>query len=59
MSGRKSPADRFVDDFRSALGNLGYRPKEIDAVLVELGDEVNASADFSALVLRALAILKK
>jgi Holliday junction DNA helicase RuvA len=58
-SGRKSPADRFVDDFRSALGNLGYRPKEIDAVLVELGDEVNASADFSALVLRALAILKK
>ncbi len=57
--GRKSPKDRVIDDFRSALGNLGYRPKEVDAVLLELGDEVHESTDFSALVRRALSILKK
>lgn len=58
--GRTTPADRLADDLKSALGNLGYRPKEVEAVLAQLKDEVSQkNADLSELVRKALAILRK
>lgn len=58
--GRSTPADRLADDLKSALGNLGYRPKEVEAVLAQLKDEVaDKGADLSELVRKALAILRK
>lgn len=58
--GRTTPADRLADDLKSALGNLGYRPKEVEAVLAQLKDEVGQkNADLSELVRKALAILRK
>lgn len=57
---RSSPADRLNEDLKSALGNLGYRPKEVDGVLLQLKDEVSAKgADLSELVKKALAMLRK
>jgi len=45
-------------DLRSALHNLQYRPKEIDAVIDELRAEA-ADAPFDALLRRALASLRR
>lgn len=57
---RTTPADRLSDDLKSALGNLGYRPKEVEAVLAQLKDDVaQKNADLSELVRKALAILRK
>lgn len=58
--GRSTPADRLADDLKSALGNLGYRPKEVEAVLAQLKDDLGQkAADLSELVRKALAILRK
>jgi len=52
-------------DLRSALANLQYRPKEIDAVLTQLRGEVEALPDgaeeatLDVLLRRALALLRK
>lgn len=58
--GRSTPADRLAEDLKSALGNLGYRPKEVEAVLAQLKDDLGQkTADLSELVRKALAILRK
>lgn len=56
---RSTPADRLADDLKSALANLGYRPKEVDPVLVQLKDDLGAGADLSELLKKALAALRK
>ena len=57
---RSTPTDRLSEDLKSALGNLGYRPKEIEGVLAQMKDEVGEKgADLSELVKKALAILRK
>ena len=50
-------AARFAD-LSSALKNLGYRPKEIDAVVGQLAEE-QPDTDFDGLVRSALSILRK
>jgi len=59
---RSSPIDRLMDDLRSALGNLGYRPKEVEPAVSQIKDEVASMKpmpDFSELVKKALALLRK
>lgn len=57
---RKSPAERVWDDLRSALANLQYRPKEIDAALGQVQAEADGGApDFDAALRKALGILRK
>lgn len=45
-------------DLRSALANLQYRPKEVDAVVASLREEL-PDAEFDVLLRRALSHLKK
>ncbi len=45
-------------DLRSALENLQYRPKEVDAALAQLGQEL-PDAEFDALLRAALNLLKR
>ncbi|TNF38353.1 MAG: Holliday junction branch migration protein RuvA [Deltaproteobacteria bacterium] len=45
-------------DLRSALANLQYRPKEVDAALAQLREEA-PDAEFDVLLRRALALLRK
>ena len=59
-AGKKSPAERAWDDLRSALGNLQFRPKEIEAALVQVRDELDGAApDFDSALRKSLAILRK
>lgn len=59
-AGRKTPTERVWDDLRSALANLEYRPKEIDAVLAQVLEELDGEPpEFSAALRKALAILRK
>lgn len=62
---RATPAGRATGgepqplrDLRSALANLQYRPKEVDAVVASLREEL-PDAEFDVLLRRALAHLKK
>ncbi len=59
ISSRKTPAERVWDDLRSALANLQYRPKEVDAALQQLRDEQDGLPDFDASLRKALGILRK
>lgn len=58
-------AANSLADLRSALANLQYRPKEIDAVLTQLRGEVEGLPDGAAeptldvLLRRALSLLRK
>lgn len=63
---RSSPIDRLMEDLKSALGNLGYRPKEVEAAVAQIKDGLRAEGgakspapDFSELVKAALALLRK
>jgi len=59
-SGRKTPAERVWDDLRSALANLEYRSKEIDAVIAQVLEELDGEPpEFSATLRKALSILRK
>lgn len=49
-------------DLRSALSNLQYRPKEVDAVIAQIRDEAaqeGAGLEFDAMLRRALVLLKR
>lgn len=52
---------KVLDDLRSALVHLEYRPKEVDAALAEVeGAFPDAqSTDFDAMLRRALSLLRK
>lgn len=57
---RKSPAERVWEDLRSALANLQYRPKEIEAALGQVQAELGEGApEFDAALRKALGILRK
>jgi len=57
---KKTPkVPKTVDDLRSALVHLEYRPKEIDQALAELRESLPADTDFDTLLRRALALLRK
>ena len=59
-SARKSPAERVWDDLKSALANLQYRPKEVDAALAQVQTDVADEApEFDAALRKALGILRK
>lgn len=59
-AGRKTPVERVWDDLRSALANLEYRPKEIDAALAQVQDELAGTPpEFSSALRKALGILRK
>jgi len=59
-AGRKTPAERVWDDLKSALANLEYRPKEIDAALAQVQGELAGEApEFAAALRKALGILRK
>ncbi|PIE20956.1 MAG: Holliday junction branch migration protein RuvA, partial [Proteobacteria bacterium] len=55
---RRAEPDAFRD-LRSALLNLQYRAKEIEAVLAQLQDEEPADAPFDALLRKALGHLRR
>jgi len=58
--GRKTPVERVWDDLRSALANLEYRPKEIDAALAQVLEELDdAPPEFASALRKALSILRK
>ncbi len=59
-AGRKTPAERVWDDLKSALANLEYRPKEIDAALAQVQGELAGEApEFASALRKALGILRK
>lgn len=58
--GKKTPSERLWDDLRSALGNLQYRPKEVELALVQVRSELGeAPADFDQALRMALGLLRK
>lgn len=59
-AGKKSPTERVWDDLRSALANLQFRPKEIEATLVQVQAELDGGApDFDVALRKSLSILRK
>jgi Holliday junction DNA helicase RuvA len=56
---KKTPAERVWEDLRSALANLQYRPKEIDAALAQVRGEGAEVPEFDASLRKALGILRK
>jgi len=52
-------APRGIDDLRSALVHLEFRPKEVEAALAEVREAYPDGADFDTLLRRALALLRK
>jgi Holliday junction DNA helicase RuvA len=50
---------RGIDDLRSALVHLEFRPKEVEAALAEVREAYPDGADFDTLLRRALALLRK
>ncbi|MFO0744692.1 MAG: Holliday junction branch migration protein RuvA [Myxococcota bacterium] len=57
---RVAKVPKTMDDLRSALVHLEYRPKEVDAALAEVRDAFpDGEADFDTMLRRALALLRK
>jgi len=57
--GKKTPSERLWDDLRSALGNLQYRPKEVEAALQQIKADLGDAPDFDAALRKALGLLRK
>ncbi len=53
-----TPKSRAIDDLESALGNLGYKTKEVDKLLAALGPEAH-EMPFDGLLREALRRLAK
>jgi len=57
-SGTRPAKSRAIDDLESALGNLGYKTKEVDKLLTALGPDAH-DMSFDALLREALRRLAK
>lgn len=53
-----APQTPLIDDLQSALRNLGYKQRDIDKLVADLGDEA-AKLDFEGLLREALKRLRK
>ncbi|MEZ4434473.1 MAG: Holliday junction branch migration protein RuvA [bacterium] len=58
LPGRPPPKTRHLDDLESALRNLGYKPREIEQLIADLGDDATR-LDFESLLREALKRLRK
>lgn len=58
MPGRAVAKTHHVDDLESALRNLGYKPREIEQLVVDLGEDA-ARLDFESLLREALKRLRR
>ncbi|MCC6624229.1 MAG: Holliday junction branch migration protein RuvA [Deltaproteobacteria bacterium] len=52
-------AVKSLDDLRSALVHLEFRPKEVEAALADVRESLPEGADFDTMLRRALALLRK
>lgn len=58
LPGRAVAKTHHVDDLESALRNLGYKPREIEQLVVDLGEDA-ARLDFESLLREALKRLRR
>jgi len=56
---KHAKVDKSLDDLRSALVHLEFRPKEVEAALADVRESVPEGADFDTMLRRALALLRK
>lgn len=56
---RPGKIPKTLDDLRSALVNLEYRPKEVDAALASVSEAYPDTTDFDTMLRHALAQLRK